>query len=117
MEIPEGLDLTFEVRSKNFLEEKSKKQKKYKGSLPPYPAHQPEYPLVGVPDPLQIQKLIERSKHLQLTISRSRASDSHSSKAGWLLELRRLQAAWRQVMSNVPSYMTQDANTTFTTSV
>lgn len=43
MEIPEGLDLTFEVRSKNFLEEKSKKQKKYKGSLPLYPAHQPEY--------------------------------------------------------------------------
>ena len=35
MEIPEGLDLTFEVRSKNFLEEKSKKQKKYRGSLLP----------------------------------------------------------------------------------
>jgi len=37
MEIPEGLDPTFEVRSKNFLEEKSKKQKKYKGSSLPCP--------------------------------------------------------------------------------
>lgn len=37
--MPEGLDLTFEVRSKNFLEEKSKKQEKYKGGTPfPLPA-------------------------------------------------------------------------------
>ena len=51
MEIPEGLDLTFEVRSKNFLEEKSKKQKKNKAAFPLlFPAARE--PTGGSPRPL-----------------------------------------------------------------